>query len=64
MKETHKMMEFLSIMVRQAIDNLRTSTRSHSDIEEFVASKRPSSTAEAEYWMREYDRTQSRQGIF
>ena len=64
MKETHKMMEFLSIMVRQAIDNLRTSTHGRSDIEEYVNSKRPTTATEAEYWMREYDRTQSRQGIF
>lgn len=46
----------------QVIDKIRATNKGQSGIEEFVASKQPSSAAEAEYWMREYDRKQSRSG--
>lgn len=56
------MMHFMSLMALQVIDKIRATNKGQSGIEEFVASKQPSSAAEAEYWMREYDRKQSRSG--
>jgi hypothetical protein len=56
------MMHFMSLMAMQVIDKIRATNKCQSGIEEFVSSKRPSSAAEAEYWMREYDRKQSRSG--
>ena len=56
------MLDFLTIYLVRPIMKKQFEYTYETEIDQYISSKNPTTTAEVEYWEREYSRKQEKQG--